>query len=177
LKGTVDFGIEYTNHWNVELASYSDSDWVEDLDDRKSTTRYAFNIGSGIMSSSSKKQPTISLSSTEAEYKALCNATCEAIWLKHILENMGERQGVHISIKCDNQSSTKLASNPIYHAKSKHIETKHHFVREKIQSKKIDLMYHNTNDNVANIFIKPLGKAKFVIGRDKLGIVENPFLH
>jgi hypothetical protein len=61
---------------------------------------------------------------------------------------MGERKGVPTSIKCDNQSSIKLANNPIYHARSKHIETQHHFVREKIQSKEIDLMYYNTNDNL-----------------------------
>jgi hypothetical protein len=96
---------------------------------------------------------------------------------KNILEDMGERQGVPTSIKCDNQSSIKLTNNPIYHARSKHIETQHHFVREKIQSKEIDLMYCNTNDNVVDIFTKPLGKDKFVISRDKLGIVENSFLH
>jgi hypothetical protein len=86
----------------------------------------------GSMSWSSKKQPIVSLSSTEAEYKALCSATCEAIWLRKILEDVGEKQKVPTVIKCDNQSSIKLANNPVYHARSKHIETQHHFVREKI---------------------------------------------
>jgi hypothetical protein len=79
-----------------------------------------------------KKQPTVSLSSTEAEYKALCTATCEAIWLRRILEDVGEKQKVPTIIQCDNQSSIKLANNPVYHARSKHIETHYHFVREKI---------------------------------------------
>ena len=79
--------------------------------------------------------------------------------------------------KCDNQSSIKLAHNPIYHARTKHIEIQHHFVREKIQSKEIDLIYCNTTDNVADIFTKPLGKMNFEECRKQLGVVENPFLH
>ena len=132
MKGTIDFGIEYTNDFDVELTGFSDSDWVGDLDDMKSTTGYAFSIGSGIVSWRSKKQPTVSLSSTEAEYKALCTATCEAIWLRRILEDVGEKQKVPTIIQCDNQSSIKLANNLVYHARSKHIETHYHFVREKI---------------------------------------------
>jgi hypothetical protein len=92
INGTIDFGIEYTNALNVELTGYSDYDWAGDPDDRKSTTGYAFSIGSIIVSWSNKKQPIVSLSSTEVEYKALCSATCEAIWMRHILEDMGERQ-------------------------------------------------------------------------------------
>ena len=163
LKGTLNFGIMYTDEFDVELAGYSDSDWAGNPDDRKSTTGYVFNIGSRQISWSSKKQPTISLSSTEAEYKALCSATCEAIWLRTILEDVGETQNAPTVISCDNQSTIKLANNPIYHARTKHIETQHHFVREKLQSKEIDLSYCNTNENVAEIFTKPLGKAKFEI--------------
>jgi hypothetical protein len=70
-----------------------------------------------------------------------------------------------------------LENNPIYHARSKHIKTEHHSMRENIQSREIDLMYCNINDNATDIFTKPLGKDKFVIGRDKIGIAENSFLH
>jgi hypothetical protein len=131
----------------------------------------AFIIGSGIMSWSSKKQPMVSFSSTEVEYKALCSATCEEIWLRRILEDVGENKKVPTIIKCDNQSSIKLENNPVYHARSKHIETHYHFVRENIQSNEIDVLYCNTNDNVVDIFTKPLGKAKFVIYRDIIGIL------
>ena len=92
LKGTINFGIEYTNACNVELTGHSDSHWARNPDNRKSTNGYTFNIGSGAISWSSKKHATISLSSTEAEYKALCSGTCEAIWLKRILEDVGEGQ-------------------------------------------------------------------------------------
>ena len=124
-----------------------------------------FNIDSGPISRSSKKQPTVSLSSTEAEYKALCSATCEAIWLRRILEDVGETQQAPTVIRCDNQSTTKLVDSHVYHARSKNIETQHHFVREKVQSKEIGLTYCNTDENVADIFTKPLGKAKFEICR------------
>ena len=97
--------------------------------------------------------------------------------MRGILEDMGEEQKEPIVINCDNQSSIKLANYPMYHARTKHIEIQHHFVREKIQSKEIDLIYCNTDENMADIFTKPLGKAKFEICRELLGVVENPFLH
>ena len=87
MKGTVNFGIMYTDDCDVDLSSYFDSDWAENPNDRKSNLGYAFSIGTGVMSRRRKKQPTVSLSSTEAEYKALCIATCEAIWLRRILED------------------------------------------------------------------------------------------
>ena len=149
LKGTVNFGIMYTDNCDVELTGYSDSDWAGNLDDRKSTLGYAFNIGTRVVSWSSKKHPTVSLSSTEAEYKALCNATSEVVWLRKILEDIDHKQMKPTILKCDNQSSIKLAYNPIYHARTKHIEIQCHFVREKIQKKEIVLTYCNTTENVA----------------------------
>eukprot|EP00253_Pinus_taeda_P013782 PITA_13782 len=133
-------------------SGFSHSGWAGNPDDRRSTSGYAFNLGSGVASRNSKKQPIVSLSSMEAEYKALTNATCEAIWLKRIIEDVGEKQRGPTSIKCDNQSSMTLANNPIYHARINHIEVQHHFVRETIQSNEIHLVYCNTSENVADIF-------------------------
>lgn len=107
----------------------------------------------------------------------MCSDTCEVIWLRNIPEYIEERKGSPTSIKCDNQSSIKLENNPIYHASSKQIETQYHFLWEKVQSIEIYMLYYNTNENVVDIFTKPLGKSRFVICRDKLGIVENSFLH
>ena len=80
-------------------------------------------------------------------------------------------------LKCDNKSSIKLAHKQIYHARTKHIEIQHHFVREKIQSNEIDLIYCNTTNNVADMFTKPLGKKNFEECKKQLGVVENAFLH
>ena len=145
--------------------------------DRKSTLGYAFNKGTWVVSWRSKKQPIVSLSSIEAEYIALCNATCDAVWLRIILEDIGHKKMKPNVLKCDNQSSIKLAHNPIYHARTKHIEIRHHFVREKIQSNEIDLIYCNTTNNVADMFTKPLGKKNFEECKKQLVAVENPFLH
>jgi len=101
------------------------------MDDRRSTTGYAFNIGSRVVSWSSKKKPIVSFSSTKAEYKALFAATSEVVWLRRLLQDVGEEQKEPTMIKCDNQSSIKLANNPIYHARTKHVDAQFLFVREK----------------------------------------------
>jgi hypothetical protein len=156
------------------LTGYSDSDWVGNPDDRRSTTGYAFGIGSKVVSWSGKKQPTLSLSSTEEEYKTLCATTCEVVWLRILLQDVGKEQKEPTMIKCDNQISIKLANNPIYHAMKKHVDAQFHFVREKLQSNEIALMYCNTCENVADIFTKPLGKIKFEMFREMLGVEFNP---
>ena len=90
LKGTMIFGLLYTDKFDVQLVGFSDSGWAGNLDDTRSTSAFAFNIGSRVMSWSSKKQPTVSLSSIEAEYKAILSATCEVVWLRRILEDVGK---------------------------------------------------------------------------------------
>ena len=90
LCGTINYGILYTDTSDVTLAGFSDSDWVANLDDRRSIMGYAFSIGSGVIAWSSKKQSTVALSSCEAEYQALCAATCEVIWLRRLLNDAGE---------------------------------------------------------------------------------------
>ena len=107
----------------------------------------------------------------------MTNATCEVVWLWRILADLEEKKSGSTCINCDNQSAIKLAHNPIYHARSKHIELQYHFVREKIESNEIDLVFYNTKDNMVDIFTKHLGKLKFEVFRHKLGVVENPFLH
>eukprot|EP00253_Pinus_taeda_P006746 PITA_06746 len=136
--------------------SFSDSDWGGNLDDRKSITGYAFNIGSEIIAWSSKKQSTVALSSCEAEYQALCAMTCEAIWLRRLLKDAGKEQKNSTPIKSDNQSTIKLAHNPVFHKNTKHIDTQLHFIREKVQPKEIIVEYCKTCDSVIDIFTKPL---------------------
>ena len=145
------------------------------MDDRRSITGYAFSIGSGVIAWSSKKQSTVALSSCEAEYQALCVATCEAICLRRLLNDAGEEQKESTIIKTDNQSTIKLAYNPVFHKNTKHIDTQFHFVREKLQSKEILVEYCKTSDNMADIFTKPLGRVKFELFRRMLGVQDNPF--
>lgn len=102
MNETLYFGILYTDEFDVELVGFSDSNCTGNPDVRRSTSGYEFNLGSGIVSWSNKKQPIVSFSSTEDEYKALTNATCESIWLRRILEDIGENKRGPTSIKCDN---------------------------------------------------------------------------
>ena len=90
-----------------------------------------FSFGSGVVSWSSKKQPTIALSSTEAEYRGATIAACEVVWLQKLLLDLGKSVDDFVVIYCDNISSILLANNPVYHARTKHIEVHYHFIREK----------------------------------------------
>ena len=102
---------------------------------------------------------------------------CEKAATRHILEDVGTKQEQATIIQCDNQSSLKLTHDPVYHARSKHIELQHHFVRENIESKEIELTYCSTSENVVDISTKPIGRIHFEDLRQKLVVVKNPFLH
>eukprot|EP00253_Pinus_taeda_P003314 PITA_03314 len=154
---------------------YTDFDWAGNLDDIRSITCYAFSIGFEVISWCSKKQHTVALSSAKAEYQAMCAAACEVVWLCKLLQDAGEEQIEATVINCDNQHSIKLAYNPVFHKNTKHIDTQFHFVREKVQSKEICVEYCNSCDNMADIFTKPLGRLKFELFRDILGVFKNPF--
>jgi hypothetical protein len=157
------------------LTHYSHFDWPDNLDDQRSTTGYAFGIGSRVVSWGSKKQPTVSLSSTKAEYKSLCATTCEDVWLRRLLQDDGEERKEPMMIKFDNQSSINIAKNPIFHARTNNVDARFHFVREDLQSNEIALMYCNTSETVSHIFTKPPGKIKFELFREMLGVEVNPF--
>jgi hypothetical protein len=119
-----------------------------------------FSFGSGAINWSNKKQPTVALSSTEAEYRGATIVACEVVWLLKLLSDLGWSVDALVVIYCDNISSILLANNPVYHARTKHIEVHYHFIRKKILAKEIDLIYVNTKDQIADIFTKALGTNK-----------------
>jgi hypothetical protein len=91
-----------------------------------------FFFGNGVVSWNNKKQPTVALSSTKAKYRGATIATCEVVWLQNLLSNLGQLVDALVVIYCDNISSVLLANNPVYHARTKHIEVHYHFIREKV---------------------------------------------
>jgi hypothetical protein len=119
-----------------------------------------FSFGSGVVSWSSKNQPTVALSSMKAEYNGAVIVACEVVWLQKLLLDLGQLVDAPIVIYCDNISSILLANNLVYHARTKHIEVHYHFIREKILAKEIDLIHVSTEDQVAHIFTKALGTYK-----------------
>ena len=104
------------------------------------------SLGSGAVSWSIKKQPTVALSSMDAVYRGAAMAACEIAWLRKLLQSLGCKVEKPVTLYCDNMSSIQLANNPLFHARTKHIEVHYHYVREKVLAHKIDLVYVNTHE-------------------------------
>ncbi|KAH9662850.1 hypothetical protein KPL70_019489 [Citrus sinensis] len=160
LYGTVDVGLLFKKDCGQQCVGYCDSDFAGDLDKRRSTTGYVFTLGGGPVSWRSILQSTIALSTTEAEYMAATEAVKEAIWLKGLLGDLGVIQE-NIAVFCDNQSAIFLAKNQTYHARTKHIDVKYHYVREIIESGVVLLRKIDTKDNPSDMLTKVVSRVKF----------------
>jgi hypothetical protein len=165
LKGIKYLGIVYRGDIKdpmTQLHGYCDADYAGDKALRKSVSGNLYFFAGGVVSSSSKRQPTVAQSTTEAEYYSLAKAVCEALWL---LQIMGQMMYSGDDIKAirlygDNQSSLSLAENPEFHQRTKHIDIKHHFIREHIAKGTIDLHYIPSVEMAADGLTKPLTAAK-----------------
>jgi hypothetical protein len=115
LKGTIELGILYKKEGCANLVTYADSDFAGDLDDRRSTSGFVFLLGSGAVSWSSKKQPVVTLSTTEAEYIAVASCACQCVWMRRVLEKLGHKEEKSTLIQCDNNSTIKISKNPVFH--------------------------------------------------------------
>jgi hypothetical protein len=158
LAGTADKGITFRGS-KQELDGYCDADYAGDLDTRRSTTGYVFTLNGGVISWSSKKQPTVAVSTTEAEYMAAAAAVKEGLWLRKLLTSLGLKGDV-IHINCDNQSAIKLLKNPIFSARSKHIDIMHHFARERVLRREVAFHYISTQKMLADVMTKALPQSK-----------------
>lgn len=170
LRGTTEFGIIYRKGDEGKLRAYADSDYAGDVDDRKSTSGFVFMLGTGAVSWSSKKQPVVTLSTTEAEFIAAASCACQGVWLRRILGNIGLEQVTSTVIYCDNNSAIKLSKNPVLHGRSKHIDVRFHFLRDLTRDGVVELVYCNTQEQIADIMTKPLKLEAFLKLRDKLGM-------
>ena len=163
LKGTSNYGLLYSKNDDAAgtMFGYSDADWAGDVNDRKSTSGYLFMMNGAAVSWRSRKQACVALSTAEAEYIALAITTQEATWMRKLLEDLHIQQVEPTVIYEDNQSAICIAQNPQYHSKTKHIDIKYHFVREKVLDNTIELKYCPTNDMLADILTKGLTYDKF----------------
>src|SRR5436190_329827 len=170
LKGTIDVSLIFEkNDCKINVKGYADADWANNELDRRSYSGCVFKLCNGSISWEAKKQPCVTLSSTEAEYVALTQAAKESIFIRGILnELIGFNDP--ITIFNDNQSTQKLVSNPVFHSRTKHIDTKFHFIREVVDKKKIQLKYLSTDKMLADICTKALPKDKHNFCMHNIGV-------
>ena len=172
LKGTSNHGLLYKKASSSNCVGYSDSDWAGDTDDRKSTSGYVFLVGDTAITWKSKKQSCVALSTAEAEYIALSQAAQEALWLRQLATDLQDEQQQPTVIYEDNQATICMSKNPQSHGKSKHIEIKYHFVREHVNGGAIELKYCQTENMIADMLTKGLGKQRFEKLRSMAGVSE-----
>eukprot|EP00253_Pinus_taeda_P006416 PITA_06416 len=151
-------------------------DWAESVDDRKSTSGYVFHMGSGAISWASKKQSIVALSTAEVEYVAAAAAACQAVWMRRMLRSLGQEQVKATMIFCDNSSAIALSNNSVFHKRTKHIDTRFHYIRELVSNGEIALEHCRTREQVADILTKPLDQKSFEFLRKCLGMTKCPIV-
>ncbi|XP_048425022.1 uncharacterized mitochondrial protein AtMg00810-like [Pyrus x bretschneideri] len=162
IQGTLQCGLTYKSTTNHTILAFSDSDWVTNINTRRSITRFVVYLGSNPVSWQSKKQPSVSRSSTKAEYKALAHCAADVWWIRSLLKDLNVFLPSPPILHCDNLSALALTSNPVYHSRIKHLDTDYYFVREKVQKGDLVVQYIRTKEQVADIFTKGLHIPSFV---------------
>lgn len=162
LAGTMYKGIMYgrVKEPGMKVIGFSDSDWGGDRDTRRSITAYIFLLVGGAISWMSRLQQTVALSSAEAEYMAVCEAAKEAIYLRRVLKSLGYEQEGPTIIYEDNQACIAMSENPVLHKRTKHIDMRYHFTRERVQSQEIKLRYVATQYQLADLLTKALNHER-----------------
>ena len=172
LKGTIFDGLHFSSHSSLTLQAYSDADWADDPTDRRSTTGYCFLLDDSLISWRSKKQTVVACSSTEAEYRALEATTAELIWLRWLLQDLGVDCSTATKLHCDNRSAIQIAHNDVFHERTQHIEIDCHFIRHHLLQGTLTLQSISSQDQLADIFTKPLPLGTFRALTSKLRMVS-----
>ena len=174
LKETISYALLIQPDHLLQLQTFSDADWASDQDDRRSISAYYVYLGKNLISWSCKQQPTVARSSTEAENKALANAAAEIQWLKTLLSNLHISTVHPLILWCDNIGATYLTSNPLFHARTKHIEIDFHYVRDQVLNGQLTVRLISTKDQYADALTKPLSSQHFKLLRDNLRVHSLP---
>ncbi|KAM2196223.1 hypothetical protein ACFX1R_030129 [Malus domestica] len=161
VQGTISYGLTYSSSSDSSLVAFSDSDWAADPNTRRSITGFVVYLGHNPISWQSKKQASVSRSSTEAEYKSLAHCAADITWIRNLLLDLHQVLLDPPLIHCDNLSALALCSNPVFHTRIKHLDTDFHFIREKVQKKDILVQYVPTEEQTADILTKGLHSPVF----------------
>ena len=170
LKGTCLLVLMLGGDPDLELVGFSDASYADCPDTAHSTMGYCFSVGSAIFSWSSRCQKTVTNSSCEAEYVALSEASCKALWLCQFLHEVQFLKPTPTVLLCNNNGAKSLSSDPTHHSCSKHIDVRYHFVREHVEDGSITVWHVPSHDNVADIFTKALPHPDFMCLHPYLGL-------
>lgn len=172
LHGTISFGLFYPKQNNLTLYGFSDADWGSCLHTRKSISGFCIFLGHSLIFWKSKKQPMVSKSSTESEYRCMAATTSELLWLSYLLQDLKVPIFLPITLFCDNKSAQLLAANPCLLDHSKHFAIDFHFTREKVQQGFLQTVYIPSRSHPADLFTKPLVPPQHSSLSSKLGLVQ-----
>ncbi|KAM3271097.1 hypothetical protein P3S67_029300 [Capsicum chacoense] len=170
--GIIRYGIWYSKVSVFRLIGFTDSDLAGSLENLRSISGNFFSLGSGAISWSSRKQDTIALLSSEAEYMAATSTGCQAIWLRKLLVDLQQEQIGPIEIWCDNKAAIAMTKNPAFHSSTKHIDIRYHFIHNLVAGGIISLKFCGTNDQVANVLTKSLPHNKHDFFRLQMGVCD-----
>ena len=171
LKSSPGRGILLPAKNTLQMSVYCDSALATCSMTRQSVTGYLVKLGNAPVSWKAKKQDTVSRSSAEAEYRAMANATSEVVWIRNLLVSLGVSVPT-TRLHCDSQAAIHIATHPVFHKRTKHIEVDCHFVPERILSRVIKPHYTPTTEQLADIFTKALGQRQFHYLLGKLGVAD-----
>ncbi|GJW37965.1 ribonuclease H-like domain-containing protein [Tanacetum coccineum] len=174
VQGTLDYGLQLFSSTTDSLIAYSDADWAGCPTTRRSTSGYCVFLGNNLLSWSSKRQPTLSRSSAEAEYRGVANAVAETCWIRNLLRELHTPLSSATIVYCDNVSAVYLSSNPVQHQRTKHIEIDIHFVRDLVATGQVRVLHVPSRFQYADIFTKGLPSALFDEFRDSLSVRCTP---
>ena len=174
IQGTLDFGLHLYNSSISRLMSYTDANQGGCTDTRRSTFGYCVFLGDNLISWSSKRQPILSRSSAEAEYRGVASVVSESCWIRNLLLELHCPINRDILVYCDNVSAIYLSGNPVQHQRSKQIEVDIHFVSEKVAHGQIRVLHVPSHYQIAHIFTKWLPCILFNDFRDSLSIRQSP---
>ncbi|KAJ0480735.1 putative RNA-directed DNA polymerase [Helianthus annuus] len=170
LKLSPGKGISFKRSSDLKISGFVDSDWGKCLKTRKSVTGFGIFVGGTLVSWKSKKQSVVSRSTAEAEYRAMCSATCEIMWIRNVLSELKVVCQLPVKLYCDSKSAISISQNPVFHERTKHFELDLHFLREKIAAGIIDPEKISTDLQVADVFTKGLNAKQHQILCEKLGL-------
>ena len=177
LNGTRTMSIQYNGRSNSGLIGYTDADWGADIDDRHSTSGYIFFMADGPVSWISRRQKTIALSSTEAEYMALSDAMKKVMWQRALTKELGYPIDQPTPIAADNQGSIFLAVNPVHDRRTKHIDIRYHFMCELLEERHAELLFVRTTNQLADILTKVLPAKRHIDLVQKIGLRQDMMRH